>query len=201
MPVRWLTIEHSPAAYRADFYIYAAVLLALGAALLIGPPDLRLAGWVLGGALAWSLLEYLLHRFVLHGLPPFKRWHAEHHRRPTALIAAPTLLTATIFATLLVLPALWMLGVRPAAALSFGLLSGYLAYGLIHHAIHLPIPPGARHWGHRWLLRRRLWHGLHHRRVSQSPGGFVPEAMEGYYGVSSAVWDRVFRTDRRTNAK
>ncbi len=198
MRMRWLTrLEHSPGAYRADFYVYGALLLALGAVLLSGPPDRHLIGWGVAGVLGWTLLEYLLHRFVLHGLPPFKRWHAEHHRRPTALIAAPTLLTATLFATLLMPPAVWWLGVGPAAALSFGLLSGYLGYGLIHHAIHSPMPSHTPRLVRRWLLRRRLWHGLHHRRMHETPGSPPSSTMEGYYGVSNAFWDRVFRTDRR----
>ncbi len=206
--MRWLTFEHSPGAYRADFYVYGAVLLALGIALLAGPPDLRLLGWAVTGVLGWTLLEYLLHRFVLHGLPPFKRWHAEHHRRPAALIAAPTLLTATVFSALLVLPATWWLGAWPATALSFGLLSGYLAYGLIHHAVHRPtttkVPTKAMaklmRMEQRWLQRRRLWHGLHHRRMQQTPGSPPSSATDGYYGVSSAFWDRVFGTDRRVTS-
>lgn len=200
--MHWLTLEHSPGAYRADFYVYGAVLLALGALLLARPPDPRLLGWVVAGALGWTLLEYLLHRFVLHGLPPFKRWHAEHHRRPTALIAAPTLLTTTLFVALLVLPGLAWLGVWPTAALSLGLLGGYLAYGLIHHAIHRPMTADATRFGRRWLLKRRLWHGLHHRRMhGKTPGSPPSSVMEGYYGVSSAFWDRVFRTDRRVTSR
>jgi len=192
----WLSFEHSPGTYRADFCVYGAVLLALGAALWAGPPDPRLLGWVVAGACTWTLLEYLLHRFVLHGLAPFKQWHLEHHRRPTALIAAPTLLSAAVFSSLL-LPAAWVLGTRPAAALGVGLLGGYLVYGLIHHAIHRPITRHATHFGWRWLLKRRLWHGLHHRRMHATPGHPRPTAAQGYYGVSSAFWDRVFRTDHR----
>lgn len=195
--MRWLTIEHSPGAYRADFCLYGIVSLALAAALLSRPPELRLLGCAAAGLLGWTLLEYLLHRFVLHGLPPFKRWHAEHHRRPAALIAAPTLLTAAIFLTLL-LPAIWLLGVWPAAALSFGLLNGYLAYGLAHHAIHRSPVGRATRFGQRWLQRRRLWHGLHHRRMSAPlPGGIAAVTQQGYYGVSSGFWDWAFRTNRR----
>lgn len=198
--MRWLTLEHSPGAYRADFYFYGSTALALGATLLLaGPPDWRLVGWILAGALGWTLLEYLLHRFVLHGVPPFKRWHAEHHRQPRRLIAAPTLLTAALFTGLL-LPTVWWPGPWPAVALGFGLLGGYLAYGLVHHAIHLPMKPTATQFGRRWLLKRRLWHGLHHRRMHRAPNRPLSSGTEGYYGVSSAFWDRVFRTDRRVTS-
>lgn len=194
--MRWLTLEHSPGAYRADFFLYGSAALALGACLLLAAPaDPRLAGWTLAGALGWTLLEYLLHRFVLHGVPPFKRWHAEHHRRPRLLIAAPTLLTAALFTGLL-LPAAWWLGPWPATALGAGLLGGYLVYGLLHHAIHQPMAMTSR-VGRRWLRKRRLWHGLHHRRMHQAQDDPASGMAEGYYGVSSAFWDRVFRTDRR----
>lgn len=200
MRMRWLAFEHSPAAYRADFVIYGAVSIALGIALLAGPWQLRLLGWALGGALGWTLLEYLLHRFVLHGLPPFKHWHAEHHRRPGALIAAPTLLTASLFTTLLLLTG-WGLGAWPAAALSFGLLNGYLAYGLTHHVIHQPATARSHAWiSRRWLAQRRIWHGMHHRRLATTAalaGTPLPFTAQGYYGVSSTFWDRVFGTDRR----
>lgn len=193
----WLSFEHGAGAYRADFCFYGAALLGLGVALVwTGPPDLRLLGWVVAGAWTWTLLEYLLHRFVLHGLAPFKQWHVEHHRRPTALIAAPTVLSAAVF-TVVLLPAAWLFGPRPAAALGVGLLGAYLVYGLIHHAIHRPMTAYATHFGGRWLLKRRLWHGQHHRRMHMTPGNPQSSVTEGYYGVSSAWWDRVFRTDRR----
>ena len=191
--MRWLSFEPSQGAYRADFWFYGATSLALGAALLAaGPRNRGMIGWAVAGVLSWTLLEYLLHRFVLHGLPPFRRWHAEHHRRPAALIAAPTLLTAAVFSAL-ALPAVWWLGAWPAAALGFGLLSGYLAYGLTHHAIHQPPLGLGQRVGRRWLQRRRLWHALHHRRLDAAPGG-SSSPMAGCYGVSSAFWDRVFGT-------
>jgi hypothetical protein len=61
---------------------------------------LELVALALLGLVAWTLLEYALHRFVLHGLQPFRTWHAEHHRRPRALIGTPTILSATLIAAL-----------------------------------------------------------------------------------------------------
>jgi len=49
----------------------------------------------------------------------------------------------------------------------------------------------------RWLQRRRQWHGPHHRRVHEVAGSLPSAAMVGHYGVSSAFWERVFRTGRR----
>ncbi len=173
-------LEHGPLAYRADFMLYGGAVTLLSGALLAGAParqGLALAGLVGVGAVGWTALEYGLHRYVLHGLAPFSRWHAEHHRRPQALICAPTLFTAALFALLVFAPAWWLLEPWPACALTLGVLAGYLGYAVTHHAVH--------HWPARsaWLRERKRWHALHHR------GG--PWAC---YGVSSDFWDRVLRS-------
>jgi membrane protein YqaA with SNARE-associated domain len=86
------TLEHSQLAYRADFVLYGSAVPLLAAFLLLAGPRAQwaqMAACVLAGLAGWSLIEYLLHRFVLHRVQPFQRWHAEHHQRPTALICAP----------------------------------------------------------------------------------------------------------------
>lgn len=192
-----LTLEHSPTAYRVDFALYGLISLGLAATLFVASPagsSLPLAAWALGGLLAWSPAEYALHRFVLHGLPPFNRWHGEHHRRPTALIGSPTWISLTLFATLVAAPAWWLLGAWPACALTFGLLTGYLAYGLTHHATHHAVAGFSRRSA--WLARRRRWHALHHQAHRAKPGDALAGTglRPGHYGVSSALWDRVFGT-------
>jgi cyclopropane-fatty-acyl-phospholipid synthase len=191
------TLEHSRTAYRVDFALYALISLAMAGALLVASPagsGALLAVWALAGIAAWSPVEYGLHRFVLHGLPPFSRWHDEHHRRPTALIGSPTLVSLAFFAAVVAAPLWWLLGAWPACALTFGLLTGYLAYGLVHHATHHAVPGLSRRSA--WLARRRRWHALHHQahraRSDRPPAGTV--TPPGHYGVSSALWDHVFRT-------
>lgn len=189
----WITLEHSPAAYLADFLLYGALCLVLGVALILNSTLGQLPGlllWALFGAAAWTLVEYGVHRFVLHGLPPFSRWHAEHHHRPGALIGAPTWLTASLFGGFAALPAWWLMGARPAAALTLGLVAGYLAYGVIHHATHGELPGLDRRGA--WLTRRRRWHALHHAR-SHAIG-----ERHSNFGVSAGWWDRVFGTCRAT---
>ena len=81
-----ITLRHSRNACLADLAFYALTLVGLSAGLLQQSAPLSLqpqtAAQVLGlyllGLLLWSLLEYLTHRFVLHGLQPFQRWHALH---------------------------------------------------------------------------------------------------------------------------
>ena len=178
---RLFSVEHSRAAYLADFALLYASIAALAAFLVVtGTREQRgeVASFVLMGLGGWTLIEYLLHRFVLHGLEPFQRWHALHHRRQTDLIYAPTILTVSAVTGLVFLPA-WMLGdLSRACALMLGLLIGYVAYSVTHHAVH--------HWrsGSSWLRRRKRWHSLHHR-ASQPPGR---------YGVTTALWDHVFRS-------
>ncbi|ODV07957.1 MAG: hypothetical protein ABT20_12175 [Rubrivivax sp. SCN 70-15] len=173
------SLEHSRAAYRADFLAYGAAVLLLATYLGVdGHAGQRLAmlGWVAAGTAGWTLIEYALHRFVLHGLDPFRRWHAEHHARPSALICTPTLYSAALLFGLVYLPARLLLGPWCGGALTLGVLAGYLAYTVTHHATH--------HWRgeSRWLLQRKRWHALHHR----------PGAHPGHYGVTTGFWDRAF---------
>jgi cyclopropane-fatty-acyl-phospholipid synthase len=63
-----------------------------------------------------------------------------------------------------------------ACALTLGVVTGYLAYSVTHHAIH--------HWrgDNVWLLQRKRWHALHHQDVE----------LAGCFGVTSGIWDHVF---------
>lgn len=181
------SLEHGRVAYLVDFVIYGLAALALATALLLGSPAGQrawLAALALAGVAAWTLAEYLLHRFVLHGLSPFSDWHADHHRRPTALIGLPTYASLSLFAVLVALPA-WLLGGGWATcAFGLGMACGYLGYGLTHHLVH--------HGGGRsaWVMRRRRSHALHHA-VPIAPG-----VRSVNFGVTSALWDRLLGTGR-----
>ncbi|MEO8387954.1 sterol desaturase family protein [Polaromonas sp.] len=179
-----LNLEQSRCAYIADFTFYGTTVMALAIVLVFYEPAsqrLPLGGIVLAGLASWTLIEYLLHRFVLHGLQPFKRWHAEHHDRPTALICTPTALSASLIAALVFLPALLLGGLWRASALTLGVLVGYLTYAITHHATH--------HWRSRtgWMLQRKRLHALHHSAKRQ------PQC----FGVSSALWDHMLGTQAR----
>jgi sterol desaturase/sphingolipid hydroxylase (fatty acid hydroxylase superfamily) len=178
-----LALEHSKAAYRADFALYGCAVALLSAVLLWHYPTGRagqLIVFMIFGLCAWTALECALHRFVLHGVAPFQRWHAEHHERPKALIGTPTILSAALFGMLVFLPTVLLGNLWRASALTLGLLLGYLFYATTHHAIH--------HWhgDSKWLRRRKRWHAHHHR-------GVEPVC----YGVTSSFWDRVFCSSRR----
>lgn len=179
----FLSLEHGKWAYFADFALYGMAVLALAIYLFIASPPLErldVAVYALLGLAGWTGIEYALHRFVLHGLPVFRAWHQQHHRRPTSLICTPTILSATLIATLFFAPAVMLTSYWRAAALTLGMLSGYLAYTITHHAIH--------HWRseNAWLKRRKHWHALHHA-TSRSI----------CYGVTSAFWDHVLDSTRQ----
>ena len=173
-----LSLDQDRTWVRADFAFYGLLVLALAAATLFETPPSRAwqaLGWALAGVALWTLAEYGLHRYVLHGLQPFKRWHALHHERPRALIATPTLLTAVLFLVFVFLPAWWLAPSWRGQAATLGVMVGYLAYIGTHHAVHQVTGQGM------WLRHHRRWHALHHR-----PGAHA------CYGVSVRVWDRVF---------
>lgn len=174
-------LEQHPVVYFADFVLYpAAIVTGTGMLLLQAVhPAWTLLLIAAPGFLGWSLVEYILHRFVLHGVQPFKRWHEEHHSRPFALIGSSTAVSMALF----VLLVFWPLSVASdrwvALAATLGIASGYLLYVVVHHATH--------HWKTRpgsWMHDRKRDHARHHM-----PGA------NGWYGVTTSFWDHVFGTD------
>jgi 4-hydroxysphinganine ceramide fatty acyl 2-hydroxylase len=139
------------------------------------------------GLLIWSLVEYAMHRFVFH-YQPRSGWgkrlhflvHGVHHDYPqdaSRLVLPPivSIPLAFIFYGL-------FLGVfgRLAPAAFAGLLFGYLCYDAIHYATH------------HFSMKRGVWlwlkqyHMRHHYKDDHIG-----------YGVSSPLWDYVFRTGTR----
>jgi hypothetical protein len=177
--MKLFSLQFSKAGYVADSLGYALwVVFASGLLVRFGPRRewLDIALLMGGGVMVWTFLEYVLHRFVLHGIEPFRSMHAEHHDRPHALIGIPTLLSAALFAALVFAPAVAMMGFWKGTGFTLGVVTGYLAYGWIHHAAH--------HWrpGTHWLNRRKQLHAIHHR------------ARNCHYGVTTSLWDWVFRS-------
>lgn len=142
-------------------------------------------GWLIGGLLAWTFAEYTLHRFLFHWTPP-GRWgarihfilHGVHHDYPNdrlRLVMPPvvSLPLAVLFFNLF----RWLLGVPSVYPFFAGFLLGYLGYDMAHYAIH------HLHWKHPLWQRLKQHHMLHH--FQQPDKGF---------GVSSPLWDFVFKT-------
>jgi sterol desaturase/sphingolipid hydroxylase (fatty acid hydroxylase superfamily) len=151
----------------------------------VGP----IATAVLAGILAWTLTEYLVHRFVFHFEPrtPAQErilflFHGVHHAQPqlkTRLVMPPVVslpLAALLYGVFLA--TLTVLGLRQwLDATCAGAVVGYLAYDLTHYATHhLPMRRGV-------LKFLKQHHMKHHYQTE-----------DRRYGVSSPLWDVVFRT-------
>lgn len=145
------------------------------------------AGAIALGALLWTLVEYLMHRFLFHfpatgdaGRVVTFLVHGHHHVHPKdarRLVATPLQLTSL----LLLFFGLFSLLLSPvlAQAAFAGFALAYLGYEAVHFAAH---------HGHaktrvgRALARHHLRH--HH------------ETPHARFGISSPLWDAVFRTLR-----
>jgi sterol desaturase/sphingolipid hydroxylase (fatty acid hydroxylase superfamily) len=140
----------------------------------------------LGGLLTWTFMEYILHRFVFH-MNPTTTWkrklqyafHGVHHEYPKdkTRLAMPPLMSIAIASVLFVV--IYLLINTSVFGFLPGLLTGYAAYLFVHYVVHAYPPPKN--------LFNQLWvsHAVHHYKDDTK-----------LYGVSSPLWDFVFRTDK-----
>ncbi len=163
----------------------ALAFFAFGIHRFVGPRSAA-GGVVLLGSLSFGLLEYAVHRWVLHGPPSIaQRSHAHHHAAPTALIAAP--LFMVIIASLVIWTLLRLVcPAGPAALLVFGLYTGYNYFSLFHHWEHHHRSTVA--CGAYWRRLDQLHH-VHHQQQSVN------------FGISTTIWDRLFGTFQPTREK
>jgi sterol desaturase/sphingolipid hydroxylase (fatty acid hydroxylase superfamily) len=124
------------------------------------------------GVLTWTLLEYLMHRWLGHRFRrnPFGREHVRHHVEGNYF--APTwkkLIFAAAIAT--------ALGLLAGIAFAAGLIGAYAAYEVLHRLEHTHAGIGP--YG-RWARR----HHFHHHFVDGRTN----------HGVTSPIWDFVFGT-------
>jgi len=136
------------------------------------------------GTLSFTFVEYLIHRFLFH-LPPTSERnkkiaytiHGVHHDYPkdNDRLAMPPVVSVVLATTLLYLFKLLMGNV--AFAFTAGFVVGYAGYLFVHYIVHAYKVPKN--------MFRVLWvhHGIHHHK---SP--------DKAFGVSSPLWDYVFRT-------
>ncbi|XUM25103.1 sterol desaturase family protein (plasmid) [Bradyrhizobium oligotrophicum S58] len=160
----------------AGGYFLDFLLVPLAIAALIWAFGCRLEA-LAAGVLAWTFAEYWIHRLIFHGPTRFAPMHEMHHRLPKDWIGAASWLTLPAFAVVFGLLALAMTR-SAAASATAGLMAGYLAYCAVHIRIHHG--RRARFWPPMAFLHRL--HAGHHR------GG------RANYGVSSPLWDIVFRS-------
>lgn len=139
------------------------------------------------GLIVWTLVEYVMHRFLFHYMPADKPWaqrlhfifHGVHHDYPSdakRLVLPPSvsipLALAFYFMFNAILPVNYIYGFFPA------FLIGYLFYDESHYAIH--------HFNFKGKIWKKIkqHHMLHH----------YADPAKGY-GVSSPLWDKIFGSD------
>jgi sterol desaturase/sphingolipid hydroxylase (fatty acid hydroxylase superfamily) len=173
-------MQRSPAWYFANLFLPLGVAFVIACFVVprLGWPDI--AWWmslVVAGAALWTLLEYVIHRLLLHRVAIFKRYHDAHHASPDAYISLPPFVGIGLIILLSYVPFLAFAPVL-ATGLTVGMLSGYTAYAVIHHACHALKPKAGS-----FLYRAWLAHAVHHYRHG-----------EGNFGVTTSIWDHVFGT-------
>ena len=145
---------------------------------------MRIVAMLACGFLFFTLVEYLVHRYLFHIItdtPTKERFqymfHGVHHDHPrdkTRLAMPPVV--SVVLASLLTF-FFWLIMGEAGLPFAAGFVSGYATYLCVHYSVHAFDPPDN--------FLRILWkhHGLHHHRF--------PEKA---FGVSSIIWDVVFRT-------
>jgi sterol desaturase/sphingolipid hydroxylase (fatty acid hydroxylase superfamily) len=166
--------------YYADFFgsiacIAVLCVLAMSIGTWAGCAEWLI--WLMIGAGLWTLMEYCIHRWLYHGVEFFVRLHDAHHAEPNAPIGAPPIFGIALIFLVFYAP-IATVSVMVASGLTAGVLAGYLAYQLVHHATHFWRPVHGS-----YLYRARLHHSVHHYHREL-----------GNYGVTCAFWDYIFDT-------
>jgi len=186
----FLATAMSPRWFFMDFYVYPPLIaLLLGVSFDGNWAQVALSVGLAGmGLVLWTLAEYLIHRFAFHHVPGLMTVHLEHHAEPEGLHGSPTVVTVLVFAGLAFGPLWYLTNLPSAAAMTAGVMAGYLAYVGVHYAVHHVNSLGPAWMGPK--LRARLRgliraHAVHHHQQSYN------------FGVTTTIWDRVFGTLHR----
>src|SRR5215472_3117629 len=149
------------------------------------PGPLAIVGLFLLGVLTWTLLEYVLHRWLFHwekdtalGRRIHFLLHGVHHDYPTDKDRLVMPLGVSIPLGIVIYALVYfVVGQTYGEPFYVGMVIGYLNYDGTHYAVH--------HFKHTSRIGRFLkrHHMLHHH--ADNDGGF---------GVSTPLWDVVFRT-------
>ena len=172
----------------ALYTTYSLAMLGLG---LRSSPRLAALAFFSGGMAAWTLLEYFVHRYVLHGRFPegrgpirwfmhkyFDPLHWEHHARPWDGNHINGRIRDTLpFAAIFV--AVGFLAPLPTAPMFVaGLLQAYILEEWVHHSVHF------YHFRNPYFRYIRRHHLYHHSPKGSGVG----------YGLTNGFWDVVWRT-------
>jgi sterol desaturase/sphingolipid hydroxylase (fatty acid hydroxylase superfamily) len=172
----------------AFYTSYAILVLAI--AFTTTHPWIAVAFFFAGWA-TWTLVEYLFHRYVLHGrFPPGKGFirkflherldplHWDHHARPFDGSHISGELKDILPLFFVAAPVSFVFPVYTAPALLAGVVQSYVSEEWLHYALHFS--------NSRFPLFRRLkkYHLYHHS----------PRGISKGYGITTRFWDGVFDT-------
>jgi len=170
--------------------LYVSYLTTLAAFAVRSSHALRALAFSVPAVPAWTLVEYISHRYMMHRAFPkgpslrsrilhylFDASHADHHARPWDGFYinghVDTLIVFSVAAPLSFL--------APPYTLSVSVAMFFFCYTIeewLHHAMHF----WNFNWGYlQYVRRRHLYHHSHH-------GHGVA------YGITSGIWDTVFGT-------
>jgi len=172
----------------AFYTLYAIVVLAI--AFSTKHPWIAVA-FFWAGCATWTLVEYLFHRYVLHGrfapgkglirkflherLDPL---HWDHHKRPFDGLHISGGLKDILPLFFVAAPVSFLFPVYTAPAVLAGAVQSYACEEWLHYALHFS--------NSRFPLFRRLkkYHLYHHS----------PRGIDKGYGITTRFWDGVFDT-------
>lgn len=160
-----------------------AALIVFGAR--EGQGALEIVGLAAAGLFIWTLSEYWLHRKVFHWDPDHPIGHrlhfiihGVHHDHPNDRMRLVMPPGASIPLAALFFAIFWLIfGIPTALPMFAGFLLGYLAYDYTHYYLHHVVPKSA--FGKK-LREQHMRHHFQDHRYG--------------FGVSTPLWDAVFRT-------
>ncbi|MNJ98921.1 Fatty acid hydroxylase superfamily protein [compost metagenome] len=138
------------------------------------------------GLIAWTLVEYIMHRWVFHFYPS-SNWgkrihfifHGVHHDYPNdaqRLVLPPS--ASIPLATAFYFLFRWLLPFDMLNGFFGGFLLGYLFYDITHYMLHHA------------QFKNGLWKKIKHHHMLHH----YDDSTKGY-GVTSALWDKIFGSD------
>jgi len=145
---------------------------------------LAMVGFIAIGLFIWTLTEYWLHRLIFHWEPDnaFGRRmhfiiHGIHHDHPNDKMRLVMPPSVSVPLAALFLLAYWLVFGEAGFPIFGGFMLGYLAYDYTHYYVHHFVPKS--NLGKK-LREQHMRHHFQDHRYG--------------YGVSSPLWDVVFRT-------
>jgi sterol desaturase/sphingolipid hydroxylase (fatty acid hydroxylase superfamily) len=174
-----------------SFWIFPLIALALLGITSSIRPQWSPGVFVLcfaAGVFTWTLLEYVLHRFVFHVQVPLTNprlreiinvSHLAHHASPRDRNKVLVQLPFGLIVSALIYGLIWAIARNAfvAALVMSGIWAGFLYYEAVHYRVHFSLA----HSGLiAWQRRRHFYHHFTNNRLC--------------FGVTSPLWDYVFGT-------